>query len=95
MKSSTKIKKIKNTYLVKLTDATGDVCAFLIDEETVKSIDNDIAVNIPGTDKVLDGNNDLYEKWYAESKDIIEVVKNAQDNGYFVDLDKELNFIHY
>jgi len=85
----------KKAYLVKLTDATGRVCAFLIDEETATSIDNDEAVMIPGTDKVLDGDVDSYERWYAQTKDIMEIVKNAQDNGYFVDLNDELNFVHY
>jgi hypothetical protein len=85
----------KKAYLVKLTDADGDVCAFLIDEETTKSIDNDEAVMIPGTDKVLDGDIGSYERWYAQTKDIMEIVKNAQDNGYFVDLNDELNFVHY
>jgi len=85
----------KKAYLVKLTDADGDVCAFLIDEETAKSIDNDDAVMIPGTDKVLDGDIDSYERWYAQTKDIMQIVKNAQDNGYFVDLNDELNFVHY
>lgn len=85
----------KKAFLVKLTDATGDVCAFLIDDETSKTIDNDSAVMIPGTDKVLDGDIDSYERWYAQTKDIMEIVKNAQDNGYFVDLNDELNFVHY
>jgi hypothetical protein len=85
----------KKAYLVKLTDVDGDVCAFLIDDETANSIDNDEAVMIPGTDKVLDGDIDSYERWYAQTKDIMEIVKNAQDNGYFVDLNDELNFIHY
>ena len=85
----------KKAYLVKLTDADGDVCAFLIDDETVNTIDNDEAVMIPGTDKILDGDIDSYERWYAQTKDIMEIVKNAQDNGYFVDLNDELNFVHY
>jgi hypothetical protein len=89
----------KKAYLVKLTDASGDICAFLIDEQTFETIDNDSAVMIPGgengTSEVLDSNVDLYERWYAETKDIMEIVKNAKDNGYSVDLDKELNFIHY
>ena len=85
----------KNAYLVKLTDADGDICAFLIDEETANTIDNDEAVMIPGTDKVLDGDINSYERWYAQTKDIMEIVKNAQDNGYFVDLNDEFNFVHY
>lgn len=85
----------KKAYLVKLTDSDGDVCAFLIDEETANTIDNDEAVMIPGSDKVLDGGIDSYERWYAQTKDIMEIVKNAQDNGYFVDLNNELNFVHY
>lgn len=85
----------KKAFLVKLTDATGDVCAFLIDDETSKTIDNDSAVMMPGTGKVLDGDIDSYERWYAQTKDIMEIVKNAQDNGYFVDLNDELNFVHY
>jgi hypothetical protein len=88
-------KQNKKAYLVKLTDATGDVCAFLIDEETAKTIDNDEAVMIPGTDKVLDGDIDSYERWNAKTKDIMEIVKNARDNGYFVDSNDELNFVHY
>ncbi len=85
----------KNAYLVKLTDARGDICAFLIDGETANTIDNDEAVMIPGTDKVLDGDINSYERWYAQTKDIMEIVKNAQDNGYFVDLNDEFNFVHY
>ena len=90
----------KKAYLVKLTDATRKVCAFLIDEETAKKINDDVdpneaAVMIPGTDKVLDGDNDSYERWYAKRKDIMEIVKNARDNGYFVDLNDEFNFVHY
>jgi hypothetical protein len=83
------------SYLVKLTDADGDVCAFLIDEETSKTIDNDIVVMIPGTDKVLNGDVDSYERWYAQTKDIMEIVKNPENNGYFVDLNDEFNFVHY
>ena len=85
----------KNAYLVKLTDADGDICAFLIDGETANTIDNDKAVMIPGTDKVLDGDINSYERWYAQTKDIMEIVKNARDNGYFVDSNDELNFVHY
>ena len=87
----------KKAHLVKLTDADGDVCAFLIDDETANDpyMDNDFAVELPWTDKVLDGNNDLYCREYAQTKDIMEIVKNAQDNGYLVDLDSELNFVHY
>jgi hypothetical protein len=85
----------RKAYLVKLTDADGDVCAFLIDEETEKYIDNEEAVMIPGTDKVLDGDIDSYERWYAKTKDIIEIIINAQKNGYFVDLNNELDFVHY
>lgn len=89
----------KKAYLVKLTDAVGDVCAFLIDEETSKTIDNDSAVMIcgdkNGKSKVLDSDVDSYERWYAQTKDIMEIVKNAQDNGYFVDLNDEFNFVHY
>jgi|694.fasta_scaffold08291_16 phosphomannomutase len=85
----------KNAYLVKLTDADGDICAFLIDGETANTIDNDEAVMIPGTDKVLNGDINSYERWYAQTKDIMEIVKNAQDNGYFVDLNDEFNFVHY
>ncbi len=85
----------KKAYLVKLTDATGDVCVFLIDEETANTIDNDKAVMMPGTENVLDGDVDSYERWYAQTKDIMEIVKNAQNNGYFVDLNDELNFVHY
>ena len=90
----------QKAYLVKLTDAAGDVCAFLIDEDTSKYIDNDLAVDIPGAEapnksKVLDGDIDSYERWYAKSKDINEIIKNAQDNGYVVDLKREFNFIHY
>jgi hypothetical protein len=83
------------SYLVKLTDADGDVCAFLIDEETSKTIDNDIVAMIPGTDKVLNGDVDSYERWYAQTKDIMEIVKNPENNGYFVDLNDEFNFVHY
>ena len=90
----------KKAYLVKLTDAVGDVCAFLIDENTSKYIDNDLAVDIPGAEapdesKVLDGDIDSYERWYAKSKDINEIIKNAQDNGYVVILKREFNFVHY
>jgi hypothetical protein len=89
----------KKAYLVKLTDADGDVCVFLIDEEASKTIDNDSAVMIPGdkngNSKVLDGDVDSYERWYAGTKDIMEIIKNAQDNGYFVDLNDEFNFVHY
>lgn len=90
----------QKAYLVKLTDAVGDVCAFLIDEETFKIIDNDLAVSIPGAEapdesKVLDGDVESYERWYAKYKDITEIIKNAQDNGYEVDLDNQLNFVHY
>ena len=48
-----------------------------------------------GNSKVLDGDVDSYERWYAETKDIMEIIKNAQDNGYFVDLNGEFNFVHY
>jgi len=85
----------KKAYLVKLTDADGDVCAFLIDEETAENIDNDIAVSIPGTNQVLDGDSDSYERWYAKIKDINEIIENAKNNGYIVDLDNEFDFIHY
>ena len=90
----------QKAYLVKLTDAVGDICAFLIDEETFKIIDNDLAVSIPGTEapdesKVLDGDVESYERWYAKQKDITEIIKNAENNDYEVDLDNQLNFIHY
>ena len=90
----------QKAYLVKLIDADGDVCAFLIDENTSKHIDNDLAVAIPGAEapnksKVLDGDIDLYERWYAKPKDIYEIIKNAQNNGYVVDLDNEFVFVHY
>lgn len=85
----------EKAFLVKLTDADGDVCAFLIDEEVAKTIDNDSAVMIPGTDKVLDGDIDSYERWYAQTSDIMDIVKNAKDNGYIVDLDIEFNFVNY
>lgn len=90
-------KESKKAYLVKLTDADGDVCAFLIDEETANNtnMDNDFAVELPWSEKVLDGNNDLYCRNYAQQKDIMEIIKNAEDNGYFVDLNSEFNFVHY
>jgi hypothetical protein len=75
-----KINKIKKAYLVKLTDADDDVCAFLIDEETANSPNmcNDFAVKLPWTDKVLDGDNDSYTRDYAKTKDILEIIKNAE-----------------
>ena len=90
----------QKAYLVKLTDAVGDVCAFLIDEYTSKYIDNNLAISISGAEapdesKVLDGDVKSYERWYAKSKDINEIIKNAQDNGYVVDLNHEFNFVHY
>ena len=90
----------QKAYLVKLTDAVGDVCAFLIDEKVFKIIDNDLAVSIPGVEspdksKVLDGDVKSYEVWYAKHKDITRIIKNAENNGYEVDLDNQLNFVHY
>jgi len=79
----------KQAYLIKLTDADSDVCAFLVDKDTIQNMDNDRAVEIPWTNDVLDGNNESYTREYAQTKDIIDIIKNAENNGYFVDLNNE------
>ena len=81
----------KKAYLVTLTDADHDRTVYLIDEETYKIIDNDMACDQP----VLEGNEKDYHTCYAKQKDIQKIIKKAEANGYTVELDDELEFIHY
>jgi len=66
-------------------------CDFDGVEITAGSPYNDRAIQAP----VLDDNYDDYEAWYAKTKDITRILKNARSNDYQVDIDNEYEGVMY
>ena len=52
---------------------------------------NDRAIQAP----TLEDDYDNYEAWYAKTKDITRIIKNARANGYKVDINNEYEGVMY
>jgi len=52
---------------------------------------NDRAIQAP----ILEDDCDNYEAWYAKTKDITRIIKNARANGYKVDINNEYEGVMY
>lgn len=83
---------MKKAYLVTLTDAEGDRTVFLIDEATYNKIDNDMACEY--CEELTLDKNEEYSVMYAKAKDVKEIIRKAEANGYTI-ADEELDYVHY
>lgn len=86
---------MKQAVLIKLTDVEGDVTAFIVNKDVAATLDQDNVCDTDYEDMVIERNLDKFWCTYAKTKDILAIVRAAEEAGYTVDLDEELDFVHF